>query len=265
MVINGSGHRGGAEIGMNIHIITYAFSHADSLLRTFAAADGPDVTWHLFLHSEQRDVVAACELLDAHSNVIYYPYGTDRGLARSCNEGILRAQAHHADVVIQLCDDITARPGDIQRLAEAVLANSHCSHVTGRTYVERGQCWQSGGFDACAINLRAIEAIGYFDVNFWPVNFEDIDWKRRAMLSGYEPVHLNETSFTHHDCNPSAGSGEFMEKFYRTRAYYEAKWGADQGDERWEHPFNDSRFGLTIPRECIDNPYPDYKREDIPA
>lgn len=249
---------------MNIHIVTYAYARAESLTRAFWAADAPNVTWHIFLHSQQPDVVETCETLAAHSNVHYYPYGTDRGLARSCNEGIVAAQSLDADVVVQLCDDMIAGEGDVQLLAETTLDYPHCSHVAGHTYVERVARWESGGFDACAINLRAIDVIGYFDVNFWPVNFEDIDWKRRAALAGYEPIHLTTTKFTHLD-TPGAGSLEFMEKFYRTRAYYEAKWGGDQGFEQYSIPFNDSRYDLTIPSERIDKPYPEHKREDIPA
>ena len=249
---------------MNIHIITYAFARADAIRSCFAAANAANVTWHLFLHSKQPDVVTACEELDQNANVIYYPYGTDRGLARSCNEGIIRAQQHRADVIVQLCDDITAGPGDVQRLAECALDNPMYSHVAGRTYVDKVARWQSGGFDACAINLRAIEAIGYFDRNFWPVNFEDIDWKHRAELAGYRPIQLNDTNFNHSFVDGGDDS-ERMAKFYRTRAYYEAKWGGDQTLERFEHPFNDSRYGLIIPRECIDNPYPEYVRGDIPT
>lgn len=264
MVSDGGASRGSVESSMNIHIVTYAYARAESLNKAFWAANAPNVTWHLFLHSQQPDVVEVCETLGTHRNVKLYPYGTDRGLARSCNEGIIGAQSLGADVVVQLCDDLIASEGDVQMLAECTLDYPDCSHVTGRTYVERVSRWESGGFDACAINLRTVDTIGYFDVNFWPVNFEDIDWKRRALLGGHEPVYLDTTRFTHLD-TPGAGSAEFMEKFYRTRAYYEAKWGGDQGGERYTRPFNDARYGLLISRESIDNPYPDYKREDILA
>lgn len=249
---------------MKIHIITYAFSRSESLLQTFEAANSDNVTWHLFLHSQRPDVVRVCEQLDEHQNVLYYSYGTDRGLARSCNEGIIRAQAFGADVVIQLCDDITAGEGDVQRLADAVQANPTCSHVCGRTYVERVGRWEAGGFDVCAINLKAVEAVGYFDVNFWPVNFEDVDWKRRSLLSGFEPVYLDSTSFVHHDYSSGHGSGEFMEKFFRTRDYYIAKHGGDQGDERYSAPFNNATLNWMICKDNIENPYPEYRRKDIP-
>src|SRR5689334_17549728 len=103
MVSNGGEGRGNIEGGMNIHIVTYAYARAETLNRAFWAANAPNVTWHLFLHSRQSDVVNTCETLALHSNVYYYQYGTDRGLARSCNEGILKAQELGADVVVQLC------------------------------------------------------------------------------------------------------------------------------------------------------------------
>lgn len=249
---------------MNIHIITYAYAQSTVLLETFAAADAPNVTWHLFLHSQRPEVVAACERLAEFESVYYYPYGTDRGLARDCNEGLIRAQEFGADVVIQLCDDVLSAPGDVQRLAAEMSAHADYCYVDGMCYVERGDVHRPSGFDAAAISLRAIEVIGYFDINFWPVNFEDIDWKRRAELAGFTHATLPDTKFVHRDCNPSAGSGEFMEKFFRTRDYYTAKWGGDQHDERFSIPFNDSRLGVCIPRECIENPYPQYRRVDVP-
>lgn len=248
---------------MNIHVITYVYGLAETTMRCFESVNAPNVTWHCFMHSDNDEAVAACEALDQHDNVIVYPYGTNRGLAASCNEGIINAQSLGADVVMQVCDDIIAGAGDIQRLAHTVMANPSCSFVSGRTYVEKVHRWEAGSFDVCAINLRAVEAIGYFDRNCWPVNFEDVDWKRRALLAGFTPLLLGDTTFTH--CYVPSGYEDAgrMHRFYATRDYYVSKWGGDQNEERYVVPFNDARYDLRIARENIDNPYPEYARAEV--
>lgn len=248
---------------MKLHIVTYAYALSDAMIDTFNAANGPDVTWHLFLHSQRPPVIDACELLATRGNVRYYPHGTDRGLARSFNEGAIAAQAAGADVVAQLCDDMLSEPGDVRRMAEMVLDNPDYAYVDGRCYVERNEVFRPSGFDACAISLKAIETIGYMDVNCWPVNFEDVDWKRRAMLAGYEYGTFEGAQLTHRNLNPGSADSGFMERFYRTRAYYERKWNGDQGRETFERPFDDDRYDLTIPLARVDNPYPDYARTDL--
>lgn len=248
---------------MNIHLITYIYGPATTTLRCFESINAPNITWHCFLHSSNAEAVAVCDALDAHGNVIVYPYGTNRGLAVSCNEGLIMAQSLGADVVMQVCDDIVAGRGDIERLAEAVLANPTCSYVSGRTYVEKVQRWEAGSFDVCAINLKAVDAIGYFDRNCWPVNFEDVDWKRRALLAGFAPLLLVDTSFIHCYTPSSYEDGGRMERFYATRDYYVSKWGGDQGQETYTVPFNDARYGLKIAREDIANPYPEHARAEV--
>lgn len=253
---------------MNIHVITFAYALSRELIEDVDAADGPNVTFHLFLHSQRPAVVAACEQLAERPNVNYYDYGVDRGLARSLNEGVMAAQDAGADAVVMLCDDMHVGPGDIERLAAAIIASPECMYIDGAAFVERVQRHEPSQLDCAALNLRAFEAIGYFDVNFWPMNFEDVDWKYRARLSGFTHRTLPDTHIVHRRCNAVAevAAGETVErmaKFARTRAYYERKFGGDQGKERYTHPFNDARYDLTIPRERAANPYPEYRRTDI--
>lgn len=253
---------------MNIHIVTFAYKLAHEFEQDFHAADAENVTWHVFLHSQRSEVVEVCERLSARPNVNYYPYGVDRGLARSLNEGVMAAQDAGADALVMLCDDLLAGPGDIQRLATAILEHPDCAYIDGNAFVERVERYEPSQLDAAALNLRTFEKIGYFDVNFWPMNFEDVDWKYRARLAGFTHMTLPDTHFVHRATNANTTTpeelSERMEKFYRTRAYYEAKWGGDQHQERYSVPFNNSNYDLIIGRQNVENPYPSYRRVDIP-
>ncbi len=220
-------------MALNIHIMTFAFKLVDEFREDFYAADAGNVTWHIFLHSSNPDVITLCNELAERRNVLYYPYGENRGMARSLNEGIIDAQDAGADVVMMLCDDMHAAPGDILRLAETCVLHPECSHVEGHAYVQSIGRSDNSQMDACALNLRCIEAIGYFDRNCWPINFEDVDWKRRAALSGFFPIVVPETRFVHRACNAQERTPEEhearMRGFYKTRDYYARKWGGRSG------------------------------------
>lgn len=254
---------------MNIHVVTFGFRATSEFLEDFAAADAPNITWHLMLHSRRPAVVTVCEELARHSNVIYYPYGWNRGMAVSLNEGIIHAQTLGAQAVMMMTDDILSGAGDIQRLAEAILDEPECAWIDGNCWVEVTGRHEPSQLDCSALSLRAFERIGYFDRNFWPINFEDTDWKRRATLAGFTHKTLPDTHFIHRQFNKQIATdeekAERWQGFVRTRDYYVRKWGGDQGAETFLRPFNDLLFDLKIARGAINDPYPGYNRADVGA
>ena len=241
-----------------IYLSLFAYGLPDDLLAAFASANQSDVTWLLFLHSQIPAVVTACETLAKHNNVIYFAYGTNRGGARSLNEAICRAQDDAADVFIVWQDDLYARPGDIALIANSMLANPDCSYAECEGYVQRTGRTEWLGLTGGAINLRAIDRVGYFDQNFWPMYFDDTDWRYRAKLAGLSSVRVpgayltHAGSKTHTDVQPE----KFDEYFYPNKAYYENKWGGDGGSEQFTTPFNAPALDWNITRDRIDNPYP---------
>lgn len=243
---------------MKIHIALYAYALSDDLIRAYRSADADNVTWHLFLHSRQPDVVKAANYIASHANVVYYPYGVNHGCARACNEAIVTAQDWGADVFITWPDDLFAGPGDVQRVADAVLAHPDCSIVESIGFVERTGRHEHLGFNGAALNLKAIDRIGYLDENLSPVYFDDTDWLYRSRLAGMAKVTIDSTHYVH------AGSktlitpertAMFAEIFERNKAYYIAKWGGDGGYEQFTHPFNNPARSIKIEREMIHNPY----------
>lgn len=254
---------------MNIHIVSFVYRLGAEFLEDFEAADGPGITWHIFRHSQRANVIAACQTVATHPNVHVYDYGVDRGLARSLNEGIRAAFADRADAIVMLCDDLKVGPGDIERLASAMQSHPECAYIDGQCYYELTGRYGPSKLDAAALSLLALADIGLFDVNCWPMNFEDVDWMRRATLSGYTSLTLPDTAIVHRACNADAETDlehdERLKRFEDTRAYYVAKWGGDQTEETFLRPFNDERFDLRIPDECADNPYPAHRRADVMA
>jgi RimJ/RimL family protein N-acetyltransferase len=243
---------------MKIFTVLFAYGLADDLVRSYDARRGDNVTTLLFLHSRRPDVVEACEYLAGQNDVVYWPYGANRGVARSVNEAIVYAEEHGGDVFLSINDDVIAAPGDVQALAQTVHDHPECAYVEAIGHVERINRSAPLGFSFATLSMHAFRRIGYFDENFYPFWFEDTDWKRRAMLSGLPSlavqtgaVHGGSKTLTHVE-------GEwdtFHFKFEPNREYYVRKWGGDQGAEQFRDPFNDDRYDLTIPREDLKLPY----------
>ena len=111
---------------MKIHIVVVAYGLPEDTEKLLACKPAVKKNynkfhWHLFLHSQITEVVAVCEKAAKRKNVTYYPYGTNRGLAKSWNEGILAGYDAGADVVIVSNDDMMPGPGDIETVAEAAM------------------------------------------------------------------------------------------------------------------------------------------------
>ena len=89
------------------------------------------------------------------------------------------------------------------------------------------------------------ERVGYYDENFFPAYWEDIDYKRRLKLSGIgvQCVHAEHS----HVGSASGGSPEGRRGMDYGRGYYRLKWGGPaevrggwdaHGRECWTEPFN---------------------------
>lgn len=247
---------------MKIGIITYAYRLAQPLdnLLTHILNESLDYHVYLFLHSTQPDVVAVCEKYQHCPRVTYHPYGFNRGLALSVNDGLIEGYADGCDVMMSANDDMIPGQGDIAKIAFA--AGDHYP----KCYFVSGSKWD--GSDAeeclCAITKYGLEQIGYFDENCFPAYFEDTDWHWRARLAGLRRYQVTGTNIRH------AGSTSIRtipawlhnERFSRVQRYFIEKWGGDEHHPCYERPFNDPRYDLKITAENRHNPYPEHQRRD---
>ncbi|MBZ0291424.1 MAG: hypothetical protein K8L99_02545, partial [Anaerolineae bacterium] len=235
---------------MNIHIVVVAHSLADDLERLFEAGASDNVTWHLFLHSAIPAVEQMCQkLIGIYPHVYFYPYKVNRGLSKSWNEGLIEGYRRGADVVMIANDDAIPRPGDVQILGEVALEKRDYYMITGAGFDVRDmQHHKNMKFSLAAINPIAVETIGYFDENIFPIYWEDVDWYRRAALAGLKLWCVEETCIIHMGSRSVYSNPELMrqnhETFHRNREYYERKWGGPVGHETLIRPFGE--FSLKI-------------------
>lgn len=204
----------------------------------------------------------------------FHPYGVNRGVARSWNEGIRAAMERRADLILLLNDDLFFYPGGFdafvdfcaQAVAEDPTIGLVC--VNGReTGGAASGTVRSQDFACCALTPAAIEAVGYFDENFRIAYCEDVDYYRRLMLAGLKRV-LDERVLVEHMRSQTVRSNpaiamEYESLFGRNRAYYTRKWGGDLGHEVFARPFDQPDFDQRIAYESRAAPYASpFDRED---
>lgn len=249
---------------MKIGVIVYAYILADDLhhlLDHLLAESTAHV--YLFLHSAIPQVVRVCQAFEMHERVQYFPYGVNRGLARSVNEALLLGYGRDGcDVMLNCNDDVLPGKGDVEKIAADAVEHRECWLVEGV-----GICGgRAEGIDISlgALNPTALQTIGYFDENFYPAYFEDTDYRRRAALAGLTQYTVTDTAIIHagskslSQVNPTVHQNQFL----RSQRYYINKWGGDRDQEVFSVPFNDPALNICIPAECIHAPYGEHDRRD---
>lgn len=253
---------------MKIGVVMVAYLLADATRRLFesAVSHSYDVEYHLFLHSQQSDVVKVCEGIAQNPYnpltcpIYYYDYGQNRGLAKSWNEGILNAFANGCQTVIVVNDDVEFATGDLSALADTALLSPHYYIVTAKGWHLRHKKYTDMGYSCFAINPLAIEKIGCFDENFFPIYFEDCDYARRAELLGLQRGYCEVTRVQHGgSLSIKQDNPELMAQHHLTftlnEKYYARKWGGKPHFESYIYPFGESAFGSYIAPENRHAPY----------
>lgn len=249
---------------MKTFIFLTAYGLADDLIRAYDTANFDGATWLIYLHSQRSNVIAACETLAAHPNVVYFPYGENRGMSKSINEAILYAQDNGGDVFMSINDDVqcpSARARGMAVVARDFAPNS--AYVQPQGYTTRIGQFEPLGFSCCAWNMKAFERVGLFDEYFYPFYFMDADWKRRALLLDLKPVTVVMPDVIHTGSKTITdvpGEAEWLAgAFDNTLSYYLAKWGGNQKQERYLTPFNEPSLDLMIDAAERHDPYPDHR------
>lgn len=249
---------------MNIHVILIAYALANELGNLLRVISGPNVTFHLFLHSNDSLVENVCVHASDWPNVRYHPYRVNRGLSKSVNEGIINALADNADVIIIPNDDVMMEWTDFDRLAQVCVEHPECGLVFCNGYDRKTEQYEDLKFCVFGINRLALANVGYFDQNL-PDYFCDCDYRYRCELAGVPIYHL-DTDIIHIGSATLDNVPELREQLQWTfpadNAYFRRKWGGDPYHETFDHPFNDPSLSYLIMEKDRDNPYPAYRRPE---
>lgn len=248
------------QISIHITLVTYALS-----VRTLVYnLSGEDVTWRLFTHSANPDVVQEClELAGSVPNVRLHDYRTNRGLARSWNDGLVASA--DADVRVILNDDMQATRADLDVLVAGALAHPEIGIVEVEGTQGDTRMLMNYGFTA--INRVATDTVGYFDEAYQPIYGEDCDYSRRCALLGVRFASAGPTGVVHTGNATIKTVPDLYTQnratFERNRAYHTGKHGGGYSEEVFLHPWNDPALSWTITADNRHNPYPGRERTDL--
>jgi GT2 family glycosyltransferase len=241
-----------------------AYTLAEDLLRLYETGHGPGVDWLFMAHSEQPDVIDALRSLEQHDDVRVIYYGRNRGLARSWNDALIFMRALEYDTWMIANDDAQFSHGDVLKMAAAARRHPECGFIMGAGHeVRSGLVLDAMGFTLAAINPVALDTIGFFDENFWPIYYEDMDWRRRLDLAGVPVLKVAGVDLLHYGSKSldKADMNLHHQRFIANRAYYVSKWGGDVDHEVYVHPFNDPAISLYI--DQIDRWHPHGRRNRL--
>ena len=153
---------------------------------------------------------------------------TNLGVAGSWNHAITTHA--HLDWWAIANADTEFAPGDLERLA-AEMAKG------GSRWVGMNGDWRLMG-----LSFEAVERVGLFDGNYFPIYCEDADYERRCSLAGV-PWYFIDGGATHVGSAAINSDIRYARANARTYpanlAYYQRKWGGGhRGGERFTTPFD---------------------------
>jgi hypothetical protein len=146
--------------------------------------------------------------------------GTNIGVAAAWNR-ILELTKEDDGVIISN-DDIEFSPKTFEELSTAL--------EVGHPFVE-GDGWALFGQTVGLTN-----EVGYYDENFWPAYYEDVDYEERLRRLGIVPFAPLSTPVKHHGWATTRALGDaawLAEGRARNHAYFLQKWGGESRSPRW--------------------------------
>ena len=252
---------------MKVGIVIVVLRSLDyQLLVKSTYASGDDINYYVYYHG--RDIYDAKILSEFFSryNSKVFLHMMNRGLSRSWNDGIINAFNDACEICILANDDCFFEEAAFSFLLDA------CKESEGDIFYvmsKESSTLVHSGFALAILTPRLVEKIGYFDENFFPAYYEDIDYVIRIRLSGLREVTFSDI-IIHHVRNGSTKDDKFREMINYSkiinREYIIRKWGngAEKCEPTFCTPFLDQKFGLYIPKKQRHAPYGiEFDRSDL--
>jgi len=192
---------------------------------------------------------------DFKITAVHYP--ANRGVSSAWNAGLRRALLNfganyffipnndvllHPDCIDTLVDTFKV-PGVVLATATDLAGKvSQPQEVLSYRLPKSANLKEEPDFSCFMLNRKALDLVGYFDVNFFPAYFEDNDYHYRVKLAGLRAVKNSRALYFHYGSRTIKENKEVKEKsnfgYVVNRDYYCRKWGGTPGQERFKKPFN---------------------------
>jgi hypothetical protein len=263
-----------------IGLVVVAYRYFPEPLFKSILSSNKKVRWYIFCHGQNVELRRKLREFSSTVDAVCFDHGVNRGTARSFNDGLIASQADNNVATLFLNDDLHFLPGAFDQFVDFILDEGGRNPDAGliMTYgTDTGGTVGSGewhgkpvmqGLACGAVTAAAIEKVGYFDQNFWPVWYDDNDYGRRLKLSGLSFL-IDERVHVEHKRSSTARGDRFLRRISRERevrnaAYYARKWGGPPGEETFTSAFGDPKLGCYISADDRNNPYgADHDRVDL--
>lgn len=247
---------------MTVHLSTIAFADHEYLERLVHTALGSKLVGKILIHdcSPYKRINSLCQTLaDVHDRVHVVYYGFNRGCSACWNDSIIDATDNDMKPLIAN-DDVWFSEDDIKLIYQAAIANPEAHMISCAGYhMGYSQRVGSHGYSCFMLNKIAIQQIGMFDENIHPAYLEDSDYSYRAGLLGLHEANAPGTMVYHVGSAAIKSSPALALKNAQTHQqnfiYYRQKWGGINGEEVFEHPFNNPDIPLRISVQQRHTPY----------
>ena len=235
-----------------------------------------EIVPYLFLHcNRNQELIDECEFASQHYHCKYFPYGINRGFAKSMNEGIHYAyDEDNCDIALCLSQDVWFNSS----VAFDIWVEKCIQYLDKKLIISLSTCPQDGApFGAWIHTKSCWDKIGCLDENFFPAQSEDVDLSTRAFLltTGKHGDMQKADAYMIRVLADATHPGMLVrndplllkQQLYITAPlnyqYYYKKWGGLGGYEIFLYPFNNPNIGYYIPFSLHNKPYGTlYERTD---
>jgi len=160
---------------------------------------------------------------------VYIRHKKQGGCAKGWNDGLKKATGKY---LVVISDDVTVRPGWLECMEKALkyfpksLASMPAvEHMPVGSAMEERRTWIPAS--CFMLKRKALAIVGYFDEQFHPYNYEDVDYWTRVYKSGHTVARNYEVQVQHKE-------GQVIHSFddngtidQKNREKYLKKWGFD--------------------------------------
>jgi GT2 family glycosyltransferase len=176
--------------------------------------------------------------LDVYFANMSFPDGlSNLGVAGGWNKIVVLNQTSPYWVIVG--NDIQFTSGDLDKVNMYV--KEHLDHVI---------MFANHGHSFFVLTQEGLK-VGTFDENIYPAYLEDCDHTYRLKLLGLTASNIQDIHSIHGEAPTWGSSTIYSDKNYRRRngethgrnfAYYRMKWGGNNGEEKYIHPYDDENM-----------------------
>lgn len=220
------------------------------LVRTKLEKDIPDLTKLILVNNfDDEDVYDLCiRARDRGATLYYHP--ENLGLAASWNLG-MKAMMEAQDTFVVILSASAQFNHPLERFIDQLF--------TAEAVQKRHRYIASSlaTLHCFAVTPLAVEEVGYFDENFYPIYVEDTDWCYRCSLLRERGAEIYTQTFNDPaDLVVSRGFSlavtgnkrlglQYQMNMPRMGDYWARKWSGAIGAGMWKHPFNNCTLPLS--------------------